>query len=167
LTSLAEVIRNHITYDAWATGRLLDAVDELSPDQLSHDFGTADKSIKGTLIHLFRSSRLWLRRIEEGTPTTPFNVPEDEDWPTLRPKWATVQQKWKAWADGLSEDDAVRILEYTDLKGNPWAQPIWQVALHVVNHGSHHRGQVSGFVRASGTTPPPLDFIAFMRQQNK
>jgi uncharacterized damage-inducible protein DinB len=165
MTSLAAVIQNHIAYDAWATGRLLDAAQKLTPEQLDHDFGTADKSVKGTLVHLFRSGRTWLRRIEEGTPTIAWALPEDEDWNALRGKWTTVQQGWKAWADSLGEDDASRILEYRDLKGNPWAQPIWQVALHMVNHGTHHRGQVSGFLRAAGTTPPPLDFIAFVRQQ--
>jgi uncharacterized damage-inducible protein DinB len=33
----------------------------------------------------------------------------------------------------------------------------------VVNHGTHHRGMVSGFLRAMGHTPPPLDLIAYYR----
>jgi len=41
--------------------------------------------------------------------------------------------------------------------------PLWQILLHVVNHATHHRGQVSGFLRAMGHTPPPLDLIAFYR----
>jgi len=32
-----------------------------------------------------------------------------------------------------------------------------------VNHATHHRGQVSGFLRAMGHAPPPLDLIAFYR----
>jgi uncharacterized damage-inducible protein DinB len=34
----------------------------------------------------------------------------------------------------------------------------------VVNHGTHHRGQVSGFLRSMGHTPPALDLIAYYRQ---
>jgi uncharacterized damage-inducible protein DinB len=35
--------------------------------------------------------------------------------------------------------------------------------LHLVNHGTHHRGQISGFLRAMDHTPPPLDLIAYYR----
>jgi uncharacterized damage-inducible protein DinB len=50
-----------------------------------------------------------------------------------------------------------------DLRGNTWTQPFWQLVLHVVNHATHHRGQVSGFLRAMGRVPPPLDLVAFYR----
>jgi uncharacterized damage-inducible protein DinB len=36
--------------------------------------------------------------------------------------------------------------------------------LHVVNHGTHHRGQVAGFLRSMGRKPPVLDLIAYYRQ---
>ncbi|MFL6446663.1 MAG: DinB family protein [Bryobacteraceae bacterium] len=36
---------------------------------------------------------------------------------------------------------------------------------HVVNHSTHHRGQVSGFLRAMNYTPPPLDLVAYHRQR--
>jgi uncharacterized damage-inducible protein DinB len=32
-----------------------------------------------------------------------------------------------------------------------------------VNHGTHHRGQVVGFLRALGHTPPVVDLIHFYR----
>jgi uncharacterized damage-inducible protein DinB len=40
---------------------------------------------------------------------------------------------------------------------------LWKIVLHVVNHGTHHRGQASGFLRAMGHVPPPLDLIAYYR----
>jgi uncharacterized damage-inducible protein DinB len=49
------------------------------------------------------------------------------------------------------------------MRGNRWQQPPWQIVLHVVNHGTHHRGQVSGFLRAMGQTPPPVDLSMFYR----
>ncbi len=61
------------------------------------------------------------------------------------------------WAAGWTEASVEERLSYTDWKGNPWISPIWQIALHVVNHGTHHRGQVAGFLRTMGYAPPPLD----------
>jgi uncharacterized damage-inducible protein DinB len=161
--SLAAIIQNHLAYDWWASSRLLDAASSLTDEQLNRDFGTADKSIKGTLIHILRSARTWLGRVDEGTSSTPWSLPDDEDWPGLQAKWADVHNRWTRWAEAQTDDDLHRVLEYTDLKGKPWSQPLWQLVLHVVNHGTHHRGQVSGFLRCLGVPPPPLDFIAYMR----
>ena len=163
MMELSHLIRNHIDYTIWATNRLLDAAAKLNGEELRHNFGTADRSIQGTLTHLLRAERTWLRRIQEGTPAAPWAVPADEQWEALSVEWPEIHQNWRNWAGALSDMDAERQLDYTDLKGNQWKQPIWQIVLHVVNHSTHHRGQVSGFLRALGKTPPPLDFIAFTR----
>ena len=63
----------------------------------------------------------------------------------------------------VTDESLEERLSYTDLKGNPWVSPIWQIVLHVVNHGTHHRGQVAGFLRSMGHAPPPLDLIAYYR----
>jgi len=74
--------------------------------------------------------------------------------------------RWREWAATLTEERAGSVLDYKDLKGNAWRQPVWQLILHVVNHATHHRGQVSGFLRAMGHTPPPVDLIAYYRTAN-
>ena len=43
--------------------------------------------------------------------------------------------------------------------------PVWQIVLHVVNHGSYHRGQVAAMLRAAGYAPPDSDLIIWYRQQ--
>jgi uncharacterized damage-inducible protein DinB len=67
------------------------------------------------------------------------------------------------WTCELTDEAAQANFTYQDLKGKSWTQPIWQVVLHVVNHGTHHRGQVSGFLRILGHTPPRLDLIEYYR----
>jgi uncharacterized damage-inducible protein DinB len=51
------------------------------------------------------------------------------------------------------------------MKGNPWTELLAKLALHVVNHGTHHRGQAAGFLRTLGHTPPPLDLSVYDREQ--
>jgi uncharacterized damage-inducible protein DinB len=38
------------------------------------------------------------------------------------------------------------------------------IVLHVVNHATHHRGQVSAFIRALGHRPPATDLTAMLRE---
>lgn len=166
MTVSADLLRNHIDYTIWATGRLLDAATKLSPGDLQRDFGTADKSIQGTLVHIFRAERVWLGRLRQGTAAAAWAVPGDEEWAVLVERWPVVHQAWREWAGTLSDTDADRVIEYKDLKGKPWSQPIWPIVFHVVNHSTHHRGQVAGFLRTLGLAPPPLDFIAFVRERS-
>ena len=53
---------------------------------------------------------------------------------------------------------------YKNMKGDAFESPIRQVVLHVVNNGTHHQGQVAGFLRSMGHPRPPLELIAYYRQ---
>ncbi len=81
----------------------------------------------------------------------------------LTTEWPRLQSAWIEWSATLDDHSIAQPFHYQDRKGNPWSDPLSAIILHVVNHGTHHRGQVSGFLRALGTTPPPLDFIAYAR----
>jgi len=160
----AELLRLHFDYTFWATDRLLRAAAPLTPEEINCDFKTADKSVLGTLVHVFAADRVWLSRIEQ-KPRTTFVSPEDYDFSVLQKEWPALLGRWKSWAAGVSDAALAEPCVYKDLKGNPRQNPLWQIALHVVNHATHHRGQVSGFLRAMGKTPPPLDLIAFYREK--
>jgi uncharacterized damage-inducible protein DinB len=158
-----DALRDHIAYTTWASGRLVDAAAMLQPKELTRDFQTADRSVIGTLAHIYASDRVWLSRLA-GTPFPGFVSDADRTLATLQNDWPTLHDRWRQWASTLTEQHAQAILDYKDLKGTAWRQPVWQLVLHVVNHGTHHRGQVSGFLRAMGQTPPPVDLIAYYRR---
>ena len=160
---LADTLKNNLRYNRWATARLLEAAGSLTEAELTRDFATADKSVLGTLVHIYRSDRAWLGRVDPSRPPAPWDLPEDQDWNVLTTEWPRLQSAWIEWSETLDDHSIAQPLPYRDRKGNPWSDPLSAIILHVVNHGTHHRGQVSGFLRALGTTPPPLDFIAYSR----
>ena len=160
----ADTLRTHIDYTAWASQRLVEAAALLSPDELNRDFQTADRSILETLVHIFAGDRLWLSRLAGG-PHPGFITDADRSLAVVQNDWPALYGRWKQWALGLTDESVLARLEYHDMKGRPWSQPIWQLVLHVVNHGTHHRGQVSGFLRTLGHTPPALDLVFFYRER--
>jgi uncharacterized damage-inducible protein DinB len=81
----------------------------------------------------------------------------------LQTEWPALHGRWKLWLRDFTDNDVSRVISYQDTKGRPYSQPVWQILLHLINHGTHHRGQVSGFLRAMDHTPPPLDMIAYYR----
>jgi len=159
----AKTLCTHLSYTTWATNRMLDAASKLTADELQRDFGTADKSVVGTLAHIFAADRVWMTRIRGEAPST-FLKPEERGLEFLNREWPPLLKAWEQWAAGLSDDKITATASYHDLKGNPWTTPLWQIVLHVVNHGTHHRGQVSGFIRALGHVPQPLDLMAYYRE---
>ncbi|HTC36845.1 MAG TPA: DinB family protein [Bryobacteraceae bacterium] len=158
----ADTLRLQLDYSAWASQRLLDAAAKLPPEELTRDFKTADKSVLDTLVHVFAADRVWLSRVL-AEPRATFVDPEDRDLTVLQSEWPALQQRWKLWLRDFGDGDVARQIFYHDTRGNPYTTPVWQIVLHVVNHGTHHRGQVSGFLRTMGHTPPPLDLIAYYR----
>ena len=158
----ADTLRLQLDYSAWASQRLMDAATKLSPEELTRDFNTADKTVLDTLVHVYAADRIWLARVS-GQQRATFIDPEDRDLNRLQTEWPALHERWKLWMSEFKDDDVSRIIDYKDTKGRPYSQPVWQIVLHLVNHGTHHRGQVSGFLRAMDRTPPPLDLIAYYR----
>ncbi len=158
----AATLQEHLAYTVWASTRMLGAATQLSAEELTHDFKTADHSIVGTLAHIFAADRVWIGRLHKAPPAV-FISDADRSLPALHEQWPRVHAAWLQWACELTDESAQANFTYQDLKGKLWTQPVWQVVLHVVNHGTHHRGQVSGFLRALGHVPPPLDLIAYYR----
>ena len=158
----ADVLRIQLDYTQWASRRLIEAASTLAPEELTRDFGTADKSILGTLVHVYAAERAWLGRLT-GAPAQPFTTEADYRLSVLQHDWPTLHERWKDWAGKLSDAGAEASVSYADLRGKRWEQPVWQIVLHVVNHSTQHRGQVLGFLRALGHTPPKIDLTEYYR----
>ena len=159
----ADLLRADLQYTAWASHRLVEAASGLTAEELARDFQTADKTVLGTLVHVFAADRIWFARVT-GAPVTAFVSDADYQLSVLQNDWPPLLNRWQQWAATLTDASLQETLSYTDTKGNPFGRPLWQVVLHVVNHGTHHRCQVSGFLRAMGHTPPPLDELFYFRQ---
>jgi uncharacterized damage-inducible protein DinB len=163
LTVSADIAREHLLYTAWASQRLVHAIENIPSDQLTHDFETSDHSILGTLVHIFAADRVWLKRLQ-GEAVSGFVSDSDFSLHVLQIDWPLLHGKWNEWAANRSAESMAASFSYLDLKGNPHASTVWEIVLHVVNHGTHHRGQVAGFLRALGHTPPQLDLIRYYRE---
>ncbi len=156
----ADTLRLHMDYTTWASQRLMDAAAKLTPEELTRDFKTADKSVLDTLVHIYAADRIWLARVQGETRAT-FIDPEDRDLGLLQAEWPALLQRWKLWLRDFNDADVLQPVSFKNTKGHAYTQPRWQIILHVVNHGTHHRGQVSGFLRAMGRTPAPLDLMHY------
>jgi uncharacterized damage-inducible protein DinB len=159
MTIDSEFLALQLEYSRWASERSLHAAQALTEEELSRDLGNSHGGVFGTLLHLFLSDRVWLSRLQ-GRPRLSF-ADDGESWTldTLGPAWTSVAEGYRQWA--VEQNDAEAILEYVNLAGKPSSLPLWQVIMHVVNHATYHRGQITTMVRQLGHTPVATDLHVF------
>src|SRR5580765_3690066 len=100
-----DVLIEHLTYTAWASKRLVHAVELLSPEQLNHDFQTSERTILRTLVHVFAADRIWFSRIQDETLPA-FASEADYDLHVLQIDWPLLYEKWLDWARELTPEGA-------------------------------------------------------------
>lgn len=152
----AEEIGLHISYSGWASRKLLQAALALPEAEQHREFAVSHKSLMGTLEHIFLADRIWFARTVD-----PQILELQEPLPAA---WPLLQKRWEDWAAELTDQDIVRVVDYKDLKGNAHRTPVWQIALHVVNHATLHRGQAMSLLRQLGVAPPATDLIFYYRE---
>ena len=132
--TIGAICQQHLQYMKWADNLLLTAVRANLP------------SNKETLDHIFMAERIWLDRVQGTFDPKP---PEPHvDIAALADEWPGLHEQWLEWA--ASQTDWAKVVSYRTLSGVESASPLWQIVLHVANHGSYHRGQVAAALRASG-----------------
>jgi uncharacterized damage-inducible protein DinB len=153
-----------LDYHYWARDRLLEALEGLTPEQLTRDLGSSFKSIHDTMVHTYAAEWAWYSRWNGTSPTALLPADQFPDLAAIRRSWTELEANVRAFLDRLGEGGIERIFDYTLLSGHAGSTPFWQMLQHVVNHASYHRGQVTTMLRQIGAAPAkPMDMIAYYR----
>jgi uncharacterized damage-inducible protein DinB len=59
----------------------------------------------------------------------------------------------------LRDITLVSAVSYTGFTGDTWTYPLWRVLMHLMNHQSYHRGQVTMLLLLLGAEPMPVDLL--------
>jgi uncharacterized damage-inducible protein DinB len=153
-----------LDYHFWARDLIFDAVSVLTPEQFTRPIESSFKSVRDTVAHIYFADWVWYMRWTDQLPATP---PANDSWPdvaSLRKASRELEEKIRAFVNEGGEPGLERVYHYKSLTGQPAASPFWQMLVHIVNHGSYHRGQVTTLLRQLGAPPPKqVDMIAFFR----
>jgi uncharacterized damage-inducible protein DinB len=153
----------HLRYTAWASQKLIDAVRALDPAEQSRDFGCSHNSILETLAHVYLADCVWLSRLSGNSRRSLSDPADDLSVQGLARDWPPLLERLIASVEVLDDAGVTRVVDYMTLDGTAMRTPVWQILLHVVNHGTLHRGQVVGMIRQLGHKPPATDLIYYYR----
>ena len=157
-------IQELFDYNAWANDRVLRAAGRLSPEQFTAPAQASFGSLRGTLVHLLSAEWTWRMRCSAGI--SPDALLDEASFPTfavLQARFAHEAQQMHDFVAGLDDAALDGRVRYTSTRGTPFETPLWQVLLHVVNHGTQFRSEAGVVLTTFGASPGDLDLIAFLR----
>jgi uncharacterized damage-inducible protein DinB len=164
MLSLAS-LRDLYDYSFWARDRQLAVCAKLTEEQLARALGSSFGSLRDTLKHLLGADWVWTERFQGRSPRSVPWLKATESIEAMRARWQGVEADLRAFLATLQPEALAAPLTYQNLQGETWTYPLWQALLHLVNHGSYHRGQVTMALRQLGATPPAIDFLVYYDQR--
>jgi uncharacterized damage-inducible protein DinB len=144
-------------YDTWANERIFAAAAALSPEELRQPLASGHDTLIGTLWHIVGASETWRVRAETGhdpVEASDFGVP---DLAALATRARAEAAAMRSFLEALPEALLAEPMRYTT-EGVVRERPRWLVLVHLVNHGTHHRGELAAALTALGHSPGELDF---------
>jgi uncharacterized damage-inducible protein DinB len=146
-------------YNRWMNERLYALCAELDDAERKRDRGAFFGSIHGTLNHLLWGDRMWLGRFVGEPCTEPaFGAAMFDDFARLARERERTDTAISDWAGGVTLEWLAGTLVYTSkVDGKTRELPRAVAAVHMFNHGTHHRGQLTTLLRQLGLDPGVTD----------
>lgn len=157
-------ITRHLRYNVWANERIAEVLTGVDEEILFHERKSSFTSIAKTVMHMRDAEQVWLKRLQ-GTSLTAFpsagkTIAKDE----LIEAFTNSSRELLSVIESKDDSFLHSQCEYRNLKGQPFADVVADILLHVVNHGAYHRGQIITMLREAGVAPlPATDFILYLR----
>ena len=159
-----DAIRELYDYNHWANQRVLSAMTPLTDDMFTRNMGNSFVSLRDTLAHILGAEWIWLERWLGRSPNALLSA---SDFPTLQAlqrRWAAVRLNQNQYIQTLVPDRLNDDVSYTNTRGERYSYALWRQMLHVINHSSYHRGQVTTLLRQMGAEPVGTDLLVYYDQ---
>jgi uncharacterized damage-inducible protein DinB len=118
-------------YDLWANERWLAVIDQLPDPDHARDI----------MKHVALAQHVWLSRLGR----------VDREFPADRPLEETLARQTELWKSTLAAVPLGLLFNWTRLRDGVARQgTLEDIARHVINHGTYHRGHLRGLADAAG-----------------
>ncbi|MFN2126056.1 MAG: DinB family protein [Candidatus Promineifilaceae bacterium] len=133
-------------------------ISELSDEEFTQETGYSQGSVRNQFVHMINADDVWFSEL---SGVDPLGFPENgNDRRNIQAYMDSVVQLMQAYLAGLQDEM---------LFSTPITEPdddqdliVWQVLLHVVNHGTDHRAQILRQLNEMGLSTPPQDYIFYV-----
>jgi uncharacterized damage-inducible protein DinB len=157
----ADAFRHFYDYHFAENRKIWDTyVTPLSHEQFTQEVDYSHGSVRDQIIHLMSVDDAWFSELRGVEPSEPFPPANLDDRESIRAHWDRVERKMRDYLAELRDDM---------LFDKPIEEPeedkdliVWQVLLHVVNHGTDHRAQLLRLLNDLGVKTTSQDYIFYV-----
>jgi uncharacterized damage-inducible protein DinB len=155
----ADAFRHFYNYHFSENRNLWDSyIIPLTQEQFTRSEGYSHGSVRNQVVHLISVDEVWFSDLRgEQFPEWP-DPPDLADRDAIRTHWDAVEQSMRAYLADLRDD----MLNDKPLQGEDKDLVLWQVLLHVVNHGTDHRAQLLRLLNDLGVKTVSQDYIFYV-----
>ncbi|SFE70213.1 Uncharacterized damage-inducible protein DinB (forms a four-helix bundle) [Paenibacillus algorifonticola] len=156
-------------YHTWASQTILGRIKGLPSSVLSQEVNSSFPTIAHALTHIYAVDKMWyLVLTGTGMPealqaciTLNESILNSVD--EYANLFAQLSEQYREWFQSQAD------LEQTILLDNPYAgirqTSLSEIVLHLVNHGTYHRGNISTMLRQLGHASTMNDYALFWYQE--
>lgn len=157
----ADAFRHFYEYHFTVNRKIWDRyVAPLPYEQFTQEVGYSHGSVRDQILHMMDADEAWFCELQGIEPPQPLPAAEGDDREAIRARWDRLEQMMRDYLEGL-DDEA--------LFDQPIVEPeedqelvVWQVLVHVVNHGTDHRAQLLRVLNDLGVETSYQDYIFFV-----
>jgi uncharacterized damage-inducible protein DinB len=131
----------------------------LSYEQFTQNVNYSHGSVRDQVVHLMNVDDAWFSGLRGVENPESFNPATFDDRKIIRAHWDSVEQNMRDYLAKL-QDEMLFEKPFTD--GEDKDLILWQVLLHVANHGTDHRAQLLRLLNDLGVKTTSQDYIFYV-----
>lgn len=156
----AEAFRHFYNYHFAENRNMWDTyIMPLSHEQFTEHVNYSYGSICKQIVHMMSADHMWFCGLREMELPESLDPTQFDDRNAIRAHWDHIEQTMRDYLDEL-RDDMLFDKPFTDEEDKDLI--VWQVLLHVVNHGTDHRAQLLRILHDLGVKTTSQDYIFFV-----
>jgi uncharacterized damage-inducible protein DinB len=158
---IKDYINQAYDYTYWANQRYVAVAAGLSDEQLHRLQGYGWGDVHGTLVHMMSSEWVWLQRWHGISPKGHLETADYSTLAVLQKRWGEVGAEMRAFMEAQTGESLQAALTYSNFRGETFHVPLWQMLTHIVNHETHHRGELAAMYALMNVGHPEDEMIQF------
>lgn len=166
VANMKELLQQLANYNIWANQRMLEVILALPEEKQKQELPSSFKSLYHTVLHMWNAESVWWQRMKlQERIIKPFDVFKGT-LEELANEYLQQNRQWQEWVNNATDAALDHVFQYQTFQKEQFKQPIYQMLIHVFNHGTYHRGQLINMLRQLGITKlPDTDFIVWSRRK--
>jgi uncharacterized damage-inducible protein DinB len=156
----ANAFRHLYDYHFAENRKLWGYIMQLTPEQFTQPVNYSHGSVRDQIVHLMEVDEVWFSELQGIQPSEALPPVISNDRSIIRLHWDNVEQNMREYLAELRDDI---------LFDTPITEPdedkdliVWQVLLHVANHGTDHRAQLLRLLNDLGVETSYQDYIFYV-----